>query len=87
MQNLEGRLVDLYIPRKCSATNNLIGASDHASIQVDIAKVDKSTGIMMPDAVHSYVFCGEVRAQGETDDSLNRLATQDGILKNVYEKN
>lgn len=65
---------------RSSATNNLIGASDHASIQVDIANVDKSTGVMIPDQVKSYVFCGSVRAMGETDDTLNRLATEDGIL-------
>ena len=26
MQNDEGRVVDLYVPRKCSASNRLIGA-------------------------------------------------------------
>ena len=26
MQNDEGRVVDLYIPRKCTASNRLIGA-------------------------------------------------------------
>ena len=46
-----------------SATNNLIGAQDHASIQIDVAAVDKSTGVMIPDKVKSYVFCGEVRTQ------------------------
>ena len=39
MQNDEGRIVDLYIPRKCSATNRLITAKDHASVQIEIAQV------------------------------------------------
>ena len=39
MQNDEGNIVDLYIPRKCSATNRLITAKDHASIQIEIAQV------------------------------------------------
>jgi hypothetical protein len=34
MQNDEGKNVELYIPRKCSATNRIIGAKDHAAIQV-----------------------------------------------------
>jgi small subunit ribosomal protein S21e len=39
MQNDENRIVDLYIPRKCSATNRLITAKDTASVQIDIADV------------------------------------------------
>lgn len=34
MHNDEGKNVELYIPRKCSATNRIIGAKDHAAIQV-----------------------------------------------------
>ncbi|GKU94450.1 hypothetical protein SLEP1_g7946 [Rubroshorea leprosula] len=30
MQNKEGQNMDLYIPRKCSATNRLITSKDHA---------------------------------------------------------
>ena len=39
MQNDEQKIVDLYIPRKCSATNRLITAGDTASVQIDIAEV------------------------------------------------
>ena len=39
MQNDEKKIVDLYIPRKCSATNRLITAKDSASVQIDIADV------------------------------------------------
>ncbi len=39
MQNDEQKIVDLYIPRKCSATNRLIAAKDTASVQIDIAEV------------------------------------------------
>ena len=39
MQDDEGNIVDLYIPRKCSATNRLITAKDHASVQIEIAEV------------------------------------------------
>ena len=39
MQNEEKFIVDLYIPRKCSATNRLITAKDTASVQIDVADV------------------------------------------------
>ena len=39
MQNEQKRIVELYIPRKCSATNRLIGPKDHASVQIEIAQV------------------------------------------------
>ena len=39
MQNDQNKIVDLYIPRKCSATNSLITAYDHASVQIEIADV------------------------------------------------
>merc|ERR1712180_214009 len=46
MQNEAGEYVDLYIPRKCSASNRIIGAGDHASVQINIAEVDEKTGRM-----------------------------------------
>lgn len=34
--------IDLYIPKKCSATNRLITAKDHAAVQINIGHVDAS---------------------------------------------
>lgn len=71
-----------YVPRKCSATNRIIKANDHGSVQISIAKVDengRATG-----ENQSYALCGFVRARGESDDSLNRLTQRDGYLKNVW---
>ncbi|KAI8060006.1 30S ribosomal protein S21e [Gongronella butleri] len=82
MENTEGRLVDLYIPRKCSATNRLITAKDHASIQLNIADVDAEGRAL--NTFGTYALCGYVRKEAEADDSINRLATQDGYLKNVW---
>ncbi|KAJ3094925.1 40S ribosomal protein S21 [Phlyctochytrium planicorne] len=75
----KNQIVDLYIPRKCSATGRLISAKDHASVQINVGEVDANghfTG-----ASKAYALSGFVRALGESDDSLNRLATQDGYLK------
>ncbi|KAJ3365472.1 hypothetical protein AMAG_01186 [Allomyces macrogynus ATCC 38327] len=82
MQNDKGDIVDLYIPRKCSATGRLITAKDHSSVQINIADVDEN-GVMTGD-FHTFAFSGAVRRAGESDDSLNRLAQQSGYLKNVW---
>ncbi|KAJ2721651.1 40S ribosomal protein S21 [Coemansia sp. Benny D115] len=82
MENDQGHVVDLYIPRKCSATNRLIGAKDHASVQINIADVDESG--RMTGTTKTYAISGAVRANAESDDSLNRLTTKDGYLKNVW---
>ena len=36
MQNDAGEVVDMYIPRKCSSSGKIIGAKDHAAVQVSI---------------------------------------------------
>ncbi|CCD23575.1 40S ribosomal eS21 domain-containing protein NDAI_0B05420 [Naumovozyma dairenensis CBS 421] len=74
---------ELYVPRKCSATNRIIKADDHASVQINIAKVDEE-GRAIPGEYITYALAGTVRARGEADDSLNRLAQNDGLLKNVW---
>jgi small subunit ribosomal protein S21e len=71
-----------YVPRKCSATNRIIKAKDHASVQISIAKVDENGRYLGEN--HTFALCGFVRAMGESDDALNRLAQRDGFLKNVW---
>ena len=39
MQNEKGEIVDLYIPRRCYATNKLLDARDHSSVQISISNV------------------------------------------------
>ncbi|KAJ1470800.1 putative 40S ribosomal protein S21-2 [Baffinella frigidus] len=71
MQNSEGQTVDLYIPRKCSATNRLIQAKDHGSVQINIAHVDANgtyTG-----AYTTLALCGFIRQNGAGDSALTRI--------------
>ncbi|XP_034027665.1 40S ribosomal protein S21 isoform X1 [Thalassophryne amazonica] len=79
MQNDAGEFVDLYVPRKCSASNRIIGAKDHASIQINIAEVDKLTG-RFNGQFKTYAICGAIRRMGEADDSILRLAKNDNIV-------
>ncbi|KAF8481534.1 40S ribosomal protein S21 [Gautieria morchelliformis] len=82
MENDQGVLVDLYVPRKCAATNRLITSKDHASVQISIVDVDAEGKAMSTST--SFALSGQVRAMGEGDDSINRLATKAGLLRNVW---
>ena len=60
MINAEGENVDLYIPRKCSWTNRLIEAKDHASVHVNIGHLDQSgvyNGQYTTIALSGFVRC------------------------------
>ena len=60
MINAEGENVDLYIPRKCSWTNRLIEAKDHASVQINIGHLDQSgvyNGKYTTVALSGFVRC------------------------------
>ncbi|XP_055298790.1 40S ribosomal protein S21 isoform X1 [Sitodiplosis mosellana] len=83
MENDTGDFVDLYCPRKCSASNRIIHAKDHASVQLNIAEVDPNTGIATGTS-KAYAICGAIRGMGESDDCIARLAKRDGILTKNY---
>ncbi|XP_065340051.1 small ribosomal subunit protein eS21 [Cloeon dipterum] len=78
MENDAGEFVDLYCPRKCSASNRIISAKDHASIQITICDVDANG--RMASTNKQYAICGAIRRMGESDDCIGRLAKKDGIL-------
>uniref|UniRef100_A0A8C8FLC3 Small ribosomal subunit protein eS21 n=1 Tax=Oncorhynchus tshawytscha TaxID=74940 RepID=A0A8C8FLC3_ONCTS len=66
-----------------SASNRIIGAKDHASIQINIAEVDKATG-RFNGQFKTYAICGAIRRMGEADDSLLRLAKTDSIVSKNF---
>jgi len=79
--NDEGKLIDLYIPRKCSATNRVITAKDHASVQIAVAQLDQH-GVMT--GVHTtFAFSGFIRNMAQSDAALNRLAAEKKIIKDL----
>lgn len=51
-------------------------------MQISIGKVDENGRYTGEN--HTFALSGFVRAMGEGDDSLNRLAQRDGFLKNVW---
>merc|ERR1712183_471878 len=84
MQNDAGEVVDLYIPRKCSSSGRIIGAKDHASVQLSIIDVDENGRALTTSK--AYTICGEIRKMGESDDCVNRLAMDSGILAKGFSK-
>jgi small subunit ribosomal protein S21e len=72
MQNEDGMNVDLYVPRKCSWTNRLVRAKDHASVQINVSNVDPVTGMATG---HSTAYClnGYIRFKSEGDMALTEL--------------
>ncbi|RHN46877.1 putative ribosomal protein S21e [Medicago truncatula] len=71
MQNEEGQITELYIPRKCSATNRLITAKDHASVQINVGHLDESG--VYNGQFSTFALCGFTRAQGDADSGIDRL--------------
>lgn len=59
-----------------SATNRLITAKDHASVQIDIARVNEA-GIITGE-VNTVAICGFVRRKGLSDEAFFRIAKKVG---------
>ncbi|CAD7946354.1 unnamed protein product [Amoebophrya sp. A120] len=78
MENEEGLRVDLYIPRKCSATNRLIAAKEHSSIQMNVGQVD--TEGKYTNEFFTFHLAGFIRQRGEADACLNRLLFEKGLI-------
>ena len=77
--NDEGERTDLYIPRKCHASGQLIKAYDYASIQIAIADIEA-------DGTYSgqtTTFCisGDLRTEAVSDHAINRLCITHGIIR------
>lgn len=72
-----------YSQKTTHITNpNVQKAKDHASVQISVGKVNENGRYTGENQV--YALCGFVRAMGEGDDSLNRLAQRDGLVKGVW---
>ncbi|KAL9656944.1 hypothetical protein ABK040_007035 [Willaertia magna] len=72
---------DLYIPRQCTATKNLITAKDHASVQLNIALVDDH-GVYTNEYT-TVAFCGDLRMKGKSDAAMNRAMIEKKVMKDI----
>ncbi len=80
MQNDKGEYVDLYIPRKCHATNRLLDAKDTASVQVTLNTDGLNLENKKDEKNLTMVISGFVRTKGNSDAALNKFLYDKKIL-------
>ena len=81
MQNSNGEYVDLYIPRKCEATNRLIDCKDSASVQITLNTDGLNLEKQKDDKKNfTVILSGFVRSKGNSDAALNKILYQNKIL-------
>ncbi len=81
MQNSEGNYVDLYIPRKCHATNRILDCKDTASVQITLnTEALNSENIKEGQNKLTMVISGFVRTKGNSDAALNKFLYDKKIL-------
>ena len=78
---MKEKIVDLYIPRRCQATNRLLDCKDHASVQITLntdglnvdGKKDEKNNL-------TVILSGFVRTRGNADAALNKILKEKKIL-------
>jgi len=81
MLNEEKKVVDLFIPRKCSVTKRVVAHNDHASVQFTIPKVNQQGVLDKDNAGDTFVLSGRLRMQGQADKEMNKIFIQRQMLK------
>ena len=64
-----------------SATNRILTAKDHGSVQINIAKVDAEGRLTGQN--ETFALCGFVRRKGLADEALYRLVKDKKILDDL----
>lgn len=59
-------------------SDRLITSKDHAAVQFSVIDVDANGKALSTST--TFCLCGQVRANAESDDSINRLATKAGRM-------
>lgn len=65
-----------------SATNRLIPANDHSSVQINIGKVDREG--RFTNEFETIALCGFVRGRGLGDDAFYRVVKEKGLLDDLH---
>jgi len=78
MVNEEGKVVDMYIPRKCSATNRVLGPKEHSSVQINVGEIDEEGKYTRKN--QTFAVAGYMRQKGASDSALNWLFQEKGFL-------
>ena len=77
--NLDNKLTDLYLPRKCDYTDKLITPKDNASIQINICDLNKDATINLGKS-NILTICGFVRSVGESDTAIDKVLREKALV-------
>ena len=74
-------VTELYIPRRCMATNRVITAKDHASVQLNIGHID-ANGLYQNEFT-PVSLSGFIRFHAGADQAMNRIAAENALMKDL----
>jgi small subunit ribosomal protein S21e len=77
--NLEGKLTDSFLPRKCDYTDRIITPKDTSSVQLTVCDVNEDGTINL--AKSSIItICGFVRSTGQGDEALDKVLREKKLI-------
>merc|ERR1712224_879130 len=79
MTNVNGDDVDLYVPRKCSATSRILHPRDRSSIQLNIPKVDANGRVIPDEFEESIAISGYIRNKARSDLEIEKILMAKGL--------
>jgi len=78
--NEQGKMVEAYIPRKCSWTHKMLPATERGAVQLNVASLDPKTGVYKMNEFDTFVFASKVRSDAHADKALSKLAYKKGLI-------
>ena len=78
LRNTKGKVVEKYMPKKCSATSKIMGPRDYASVTINIPDVDER-GRIIKGSGTSLNICGYVRDKARSDMEIMKILRSQGV--------
>merc|ERR1711879_242891 len=79
MKNVNGDDVDLYVPRKCSATSRILHPRDKSSIELNIPKVDANGRVIRDEFEDPICISGYIRNKARSDLEIEKILISRGL--------
>ena len=77
--NLENKLTDTYLPRKCDFTDRVVTSKDHSSIQLSICDVNPDGTINLGKSSIATIS-GFVRSTGQGDAAIQKVLNEKKLI-------
>ncbi|KAM3147839.1 hypothetical protein pb186bvf_000167 [Paramecium bursaria] len=74
MVNDQGKVVDLYVPRRCDYTNKILDSKDISSVQINVGLVDQQGRYTGQNT--TVVLSGYLRSKGKSAGALEAVLKQ-----------